>query len=212
MGDGWPAAEQASSELRFDISTLDQPGGFLKSMSSMSPQETGDSTAVGAGVADPPAALLSRNLAAWFRFFGPGAIVASVAVDSGEMIFPSPGGAIFGHQSAFAGCSKPAWSSRVSTFWTSSLRQGFSPVSWPVSTVLPTSGPTEGFFPVHSMLPLSSKLSTSWQAAPSCSPRSKPSETTRECWVTGLSLPFPLAAFFWPGDSVSCIRRTEPEG
>lgn len=35
---------------------------------------------------DPPAALWSRNPLAWFRFFGPGAIVASVTVGSGESL------------------------------------------------------------------------------------------------------------------------------
>lgn len=47
---------------------------------------------------DPPAALWSRNPLAWFRFFGPGAIVASVTVGSGEIVFPSRGGALFGYQ------------------------------------------------------------------------------------------------------------------
>ena len=49
-------------------------------------------------ITDPPAALRSRNPLAWFRFFGPGAIVASVTVGSGEIVFPSRGGALFGYQ------------------------------------------------------------------------------------------------------------------
>ena len=40
-------------------------------------------------ITDPPAALRSRNPLAWIRFFGPGAIVASVTVGSGEIVFPS---------------------------------------------------------------------------------------------------------------------------
>ena len=50
------------------------------------------------GITDPPAALRSRNPLAWFRFFGPGAIVASVTVGSGEIVFPSRGGALFGYE------------------------------------------------------------------------------------------------------------------
>ena len=51
-----------------------------------------------ARITDPPAALRSRNPLAWFRFFGPGAIVASVTVGSGEIVFPSRGGALFGYE------------------------------------------------------------------------------------------------------------------
>ncbi len=91
-------AEQASNSLRFDPSSRGQPGAFRQNMSSVPPQETEDTTAVGTGVMDPPAALLSRNPLAWFRFFGPGAIVASVTVGSGEIVFPSRGGALFGYQ------------------------------------------------------------------------------------------------------------------
>ena len=46
----------------------------------------------------PPPALLSRNPLHWFRFFGPGAIVASVTIGSGEIIFPSRGGSMFGYR------------------------------------------------------------------------------------------------------------------
>ena len=44
----------------------------------------------------PPKALISTNPLRWLRFFGPGAILASVTVGSGEILFPSRGGAIFG--------------------------------------------------------------------------------------------------------------------
>jgi hypothetical protein len=46
----------------------------------------------------PPRALLSANPLKWFRFFGPGAIVASVTIGSGEVFFSSRGGAIFGYR------------------------------------------------------------------------------------------------------------------
>jgi hypothetical protein len=45
---------------------------------------------------DIPEALKSPNPMKWLRFFGPGAIVASVTIGSGETIFPSRGGSIFG--------------------------------------------------------------------------------------------------------------------
>ena len=48
-------------------------------------------------VSSPPA-LLSRNPLKWFRFFGPGAILASVTIGSGELIFPSRGGSMFGYR------------------------------------------------------------------------------------------------------------------
>ena len=46
----------------------------------------------------PPRALLSTNPLQWIRFFGPGAILASVTGGSGEILFPSRGGAIFGYK------------------------------------------------------------------------------------------------------------------
>jgi len=46
----------------------------------------------------PPQALLSRNPLKWLKFFGPGAIVASVTIGSGEIFFSSRGGAIFGYR------------------------------------------------------------------------------------------------------------------
>ena len=45
----------------------------------------------------PPRPLLSRNPMQWLRFFGPGAIIASLNVGSGEVLFPSRSGAIFGY-------------------------------------------------------------------------------------------------------------------
>ena len=46
----------------------------------------------------PPSGLISRNPMQWLRFFGPGAIVASLNIGSGEVLFPSRSGAIFGYQ------------------------------------------------------------------------------------------------------------------
>ncbi len=46
----------------------------------------------------PPRALISRNPLQWLRFFGPGAIVASATIGSGELLFPSRGGSIFGYR------------------------------------------------------------------------------------------------------------------
>ncbi len=51
-----------------------------------------------AALPPPPRALISRNPLAWFRVFGPGAVVASVTIGSGELVFPSRGGSIFGYQ------------------------------------------------------------------------------------------------------------------
>lgn len=48
-------------------------------------------------VLEPPRALISRNPVGWLRYFGPGAIVASVTVGSGEVIFPSRGGSLFSY-------------------------------------------------------------------------------------------------------------------
>ena len=45
-----------------------------------------------------PRALLSRNPLAWLTLFGPGAIVASLTIGTGELIFSSRGGAIFGYR------------------------------------------------------------------------------------------------------------------
>ena len=45
----------------------------------------------------PPQALLTRNPIQWLRFFGPGAIIASVTIGSGELVFPARGGSMFGY-------------------------------------------------------------------------------------------------------------------
>lgn len=51
------------------------------------------------GLRYPPLAeaLKSRKLTAMLRFFGPGAIIASVTIGSGETVFASRGGALFGY-------------------------------------------------------------------------------------------------------------------
>ncbi len=46
---------------------------------------------------DPPPELRNRNWLALMAFFGPGAIMASVTITSGETLFASRGGAIFGY-------------------------------------------------------------------------------------------------------------------
>lgn len=44
-----------------------------------------------------PRALISVNPLEWLRVFGPGAIVASLTIGTGELIFSSRGGALFGY-------------------------------------------------------------------------------------------------------------------
>jgi hypothetical protein len=44
-----------------------------------------------------PRALVSRNPLEWLRLFGPGAIIASLTIGTGELIFSSRGGSIFGY-------------------------------------------------------------------------------------------------------------------
>lgn len=48
-----------------------------------------------------PPALLSRNPLAWFALFGPGAIIASLTIGTGELIFSTRGGALFGYRILF---------------------------------------------------------------------------------------------------------------
>jgi hypothetical protein len=43
-------------------------------------------------------ALASRNPVAWLTVFGPGAVIASLTIGSGELIFSSRGGALFGYR------------------------------------------------------------------------------------------------------------------
>ncbi len=42
-----------------------------------------------------------RNLLSWLRVFGPGAIVASLTIGTGELVFSTRGGAIFGYEILF---------------------------------------------------------------------------------------------------------------
>jgi len=46
---------------------------------------------------DVPSALLSKNPLRHLKFYGPGAIIASVTIGGGETVFASRGGAIFGY-------------------------------------------------------------------------------------------------------------------
>ena len=46
----------------------------------------------------PVDAVTSRNPAAWRTIVGPGASIASLTIGSGELIFSSRGGALFGYQ------------------------------------------------------------------------------------------------------------------
>ena len=46
---------------------------------------------------EPPAELTGRRVGALLRSFGPGAIIASVTIGSGETVFASRGGALFGY-------------------------------------------------------------------------------------------------------------------
>ena len=48
-----------------------------------------------------PAALISRNPLQWLRVFGPGAVIASLTIGTGELIFSSRGGVIFGYSILF---------------------------------------------------------------------------------------------------------------
>ena len=45
-----------------------------------------------------PPALQSRNPLKWLTVFGPGAVIASLTIGSGELIFSSRGGALFGYR------------------------------------------------------------------------------------------------------------------
>ena len=46
----------------------------------------------------PPRPLLTRNPLLWLQFFGPGAVIASLTIGSGELLFPSRLGAIFDYR------------------------------------------------------------------------------------------------------------------
>ena len=49
----------------------------------------------------PSPALASRNPVAWLAVFGPGAIIASLTIGTGELIFSTRGGALFGYRILF---------------------------------------------------------------------------------------------------------------
>lgn len=49
----------------------------------------------------PPASLHSLNPLRWLAIFGPGAIIASLTIGTGELIFSSRGGALFGYRILF---------------------------------------------------------------------------------------------------------------
>jgi len=50
------------------------------------------------GRASLPPALLSRNPLRWFTIFGPGAVIASLTIGAGELIFSTRAGALFGYR------------------------------------------------------------------------------------------------------------------
>ena len=50
---------------------------------------------------DLPLALTSRSPLAWLTLFGPGAVVASVTIGTGELIFSTRGGVLFGYNILF---------------------------------------------------------------------------------------------------------------
>jgi hypothetical protein len=50
------------------------------------------------GASALPAALGSRNPFAWLTIFGPGAVIASLTIGAGELIFSSRAGALFGYR------------------------------------------------------------------------------------------------------------------
>ncbi|WP_208880837.1 Nramp family divalent metal transporter [Streptomyces armeniacus] len=65
----------------------------------MATQETGRTAGTPLRLPDPPAALLKRRVgvATALKFFGPGAIIASLTIGSGESILASREGAVFGY-------------------------------------------------------------------------------------------------------------------
>ena len=63
---------------------------------------------VAEAIAPPPIprSLLSGNPLAWLRVFGTGAVIASLTIGTGEPIFSSCGGVIFGHADMLLTASK----------------------------------------------------------------------------------------------------------
>ena len=55
----------------------------------------------GESLPDLPTALTSRSPLAWLTLFGPGAVVASVTIGTGELIFSTRGGVLFGYNILF---------------------------------------------------------------------------------------------------------------
>ncbi len=56
-----------------------------------------DASTQAAELITPPESLLSKNPLRWLKFFGPGAIIASCTIGSGEVLFSARGGAVFGY-------------------------------------------------------------------------------------------------------------------
>ena len=48
-----------------------------------------------------PSTLLSRTPLAWLTVFGPGVIIASLTIGTGELIFSTRGGVLFGYRILF---------------------------------------------------------------------------------------------------------------
>ena len=63
------------------------------------------------------APVLPRTMLDWIRIFGPGAIMASLTIGTGELIFSTRGGALFGYQIlfVFALTSLLKWALVIST-------------------------------------------------------------------------------------------------
>ena len=64
---------------------------------------------------------LPRSVVDWVRIFGPGAIIASLTIGTGELIFSTRGGAIFGYDIlyvfAIISLLKWGWSSQPADTW-----------------------------------------------------------------------------------------------
>ncbi|MBT4866241.1 MAG: hypothetical protein HON53_14150, partial [Planctomycetaceae bacterium] len=52
-------------------------------------------------ISENPPALLPHSLMGWLALFGPGAIIASLTIGTGELIFSTRGGALFGYRILF---------------------------------------------------------------------------------------------------------------
>ena len=50
---------------------------------------------------DLPKALITRSPLGWLTLFGPGAVIASVTIGTGELIFSTRGGVLFGYNILF---------------------------------------------------------------------------------------------------------------